>query len=168
MYNTILKCKSNKHTPFNSWRLELAPNTILTMKIISIFTQEFYDQVISLTDSTIILSISVTFASGNGVPCTLSGSQYINKDVPLSELLEILYCFWANRTAYLDGKVVAIQINYIDKGSAPVALSPPDPGTPTFIFRGDQRYPLNPIFPGVDTLFREFTCIYYFFNIFFF
>jgi len=92
--DTILKSKSNKSTPINTWYLKLAPNTILTMEIISIFTQEFYDQVISITNTTYNLYVEVTMADGRNY--NITPGQWVNKTVPLSELVEIIYCFWAN------------------------------------------------------------------------
>src|SRR3954469_7037193 len=91
MYNTILNTKLDIDGSRGLLSLKFLPNTILTIEIISIFTQEFYDQVISLTNSTYHLVVKVTMADGRIYAITLG--QWVNKTVPLSELVDIICCF---------------------------------------------------------------------------
>jgi hypothetical protein len=67
-------------------------------------------------------------------------------------LVDIINCFWENRTALLDGKVLGIVISFKDLGSAPIRLCAPTPDQPTIILSKHNRVTPNPIFPGVDTI----------------
>src|SRR3954467_9521730 len=73
--------------------------------------------------------------------------QHVNKYVPLSVLVDIIYCFWANRTALLYRIVIGIVISFKDLGSAPIRLCPPTPDQPTMILSKHNRVTPNPIFP---------------------
>src|SRR3954467_15335469 len=78
--------------------------------------------------------------------------QHVNKYVPLSVLVDIIYCFWANRTALLYRIVIGIVISFKDLGSAPICLCPPTPDQPTMILSKHNRVTPNPIFLDNDTL----------------
>ena len=67
-------------------------------------------------------------------------------------LVDIINCFWENRTALLDGKVLGIVISFKDLGSAPIRLCAPTPDQPTIILSKHNRVTPNRIFLGVDTL----------------
>jgi hypothetical protein len=69
-------------------------------------------------------------------------------------LVDIIYSFWANRTALLDGKVLGIVISFKDLGSAPIRLCAPTPDQPTIRLSKHNRVTPNPIFLDEDTLFR--------------
>jgi len=92
--NTILNANWHKDRLGISFTINFLPNTILTLELITKILKAFYDKVILLTDSTLKLSIYVTFPEpSNGVPCLLAYSKYVNKGVALSVLVEIIYCF---------------------------------------------------------------------------
>ena len=164
MYDSVLQTPDNNGRGSLSFTFEA--NTIVTLEIISKFIQEFYDKVLLLTKSTLELQILVKYFDGR--INSLTPIQHVNKYVPLSVLVDIINCFWANRTALLEGKVNDIVISLIDLGSAPIRLCPPTPDQPTMILSTHNR--VTPILffkarCGYIKLFREFTCIYYsFFN----
>jgi len=67
-------------------------------------------------------------------------------------LVDIINCFWANRTTLLDGKVLGIVISFKDLGSAPIRLYPPTREQPTILLSKPNRVTPNPIFLDEDTL----------------
>jgi len=148
MYNTVL------HTPDNngwgSLSFTFKANTIVTLEIITKFIQEFYDRVLFLTNSTLKLVIQVKLFDG----CikNLTPIQVVNQEVPLLVLVDIINCFWANRTSLLDGTVFGIVIRFKDSGSTPICLCPPTPDRPTMILSKHNRVTPNPIFPCEDTI----------------
>ena len=92
MYNTVLQTPDKNGR--GSLSLTFKASTIVTNEIISTFTQEFYDLVLFLTNSTLELHIQVKYLDGRSKP--LTRIQHVNKDVPLSVLVDIINCFWAN------------------------------------------------------------------------
>ena len=148
MYNSVLQTPDNNGWGSLSFTFEAY--TIVTLEIITILIQEFYDLILFLTNSTLQLSIQVKYFDGRSN--SLTPNQHVNKYVPLSVLVDIINCFWANRTALLDGKVLGIVINFKDLGSAPIRLCPPTPAQPTKILSKHNRVTPNPIFPCEDTI----------------
>jgi len=148
MYNTVLQSRDNNG--WGSLSFTFKANTIVNLEIITIFIQEFYDLVLFFTNSTLELRILVKYFDGRIK--SLTPIQYVNKYVPLSVVVDIINCFWINRTALLDGKVLGIVINFKDLGSAPIRLCPPTPDKPTMILSKHNRVSPNPIFPSEDTL----------------
>src|SRR4051812_23196549 len=95
MYDSVLQTPN-----YNGWgslSFTFEANTIVTLEIITKFIQEFYDKVILLTKSTLELQIQVKLFDGRIK--SLTPIQHVNKGVPLSVLVDIINCFWANRTA---------------------------------------------------------------------
>jgi hypothetical protein len=127
MYNTVLQTPDNNGWGSLSFTFEA--NTIVTLEIITKFIQEFYDKVLYLTKSTLKLHIVVKYFDGRIK--SLTPIQHVNKYVPLSVLVDIINCFWVNRTTLLDGKVFGIVISFKDLGSAPIRLYPPTREQPT-------------------------------------
>jgi len=148
MYNTVLQTPDNNG--WGSLSFTFKANTILTLEIITKFIQEFYDRVLFLTNSTIELVIQVKLFDGR-IKC-LTPIQVVNQDVPLLVLVDIINCFWANRTTLLDGKVFGIVISFKDLGSAPIRLCPPTREQPTILLSKHNRVTPNPIFLDEDTL----------------
>src|SRR4051812_13082457 len=86
--------------------------TTLTKDLISKFTQEFYENVISKTTCTIQFSVCLTFKN-YGALFRFTLPQYVNQSVHLSVLVEIIFCFWYNLQEWLPdhGKVTSIYIH---------------------------------------------------------
>src|SRR5690349_14264368 len=76
---------------------------------------------------------------------SLTPIQHVNQYVPLSVLVDIINCFWVNRTALLDGTVLGIVIRFKDSGSTPICLCLPTPDRPTMILSKHNRVTPNPI-----------------------
>ena len=153
MFNPILYIPKDFYQ-ISYFSIDLKPNTILTYEIIYNFTQEFFNRV--LKNSTLSLIFEIDRSDGRTYQFALP--QVVNNTVLLSDLVDIIYCFWANRTVLLDGEVLRIRILFSDKGRKPTRLIPPTLLNPTGLYSNsqdtgsliaaqDNRLTPNPIFP---------------------
>jgi len=155
MFNLFFSKGPHQNSYFS---IALKPNTILTYEIIYNFTQEFFNRV--LKDSTISLIFEVVYTDGRTYQ--FASGQVVNNTVLLSDLVDIIFCFWDNRTVLLDGEVLRIRILFSDKAGSragkhvrlisptllkPTRLDSNYQDTGSLIAVKDNRYTPNTILP---------------------